>query len=242
MEAGGGGGGGAVDFGVDGLIALAVLELLLDVGGQGHLAQLLQHLQKNALIVEAHQPVATGRLRLHRGGEAAPVPKDHLGPGLQLPPRAYQTLPQAVPLVGEEEDLTGPAPGQPVADEPGGEHPGVVQHQAVSRTEELGQVVKVVVGDGPGLLVQGQQPGGVPPLQGVLGDEFLREVKIKIGCFQVSFAFLFQNFPRAPPGRPARNGRMPKRLSASGVPAPRGAGTPIRDQFTGRMYRGSKIR
>ena len=224
MEAGGGGGGGAVDFGVDRLIPLAVLELLLDVGGQGHLAQLLQHLQEDALIVEAHQPVAPGHLRLHRGGEAAPVPKDHLGPGLQLPPRAHQALPQAVPLVGEEEDLTGPAPGQPVADEPGGEHPGVVQHQAVPRPEELGQVIEVVVGDGPGLLVQGQQPGGVPPLQRVLGDEFLREVKIKIGCFQVSFAFLFQNLPRAPPGEAGAEWRDAEKAFGKGCSRPQGSG------------------
>ena len=64
----------------------------------------------------------------------------------------------AVPLVGEEEHLTGSAPGQPVADEPGREHPGVVQHQAVPRPEELRQVVEVVVGDGPGVLVQCHQP------------------------------------------------------------------------------------
>ena len=89
MEAGGGGGGGAVDLGVDSLIPLAVLELLLDVGGEGHLAQLLQHLQEDTLIVEADQPVAPGHLCLHGGGEAAPVPEDHLGPWLQLPPRAH---------------------------------------------------------------------------------------------------------------------------------------------------------
>ena len=48
----------------------------------------------------------------------------------------------------------------------------------------------MMVSDLPRPLVQRQQPGGVPPLQGVLGDEFLREVKIKIGCFQLNVAFL----------------------------------------------------
>ena len=140
--------------------------------------------------MEAHQPVAPGHLRLHRGGEAAAVPEDHLGPGLQLPARTHQALPHPVPLVGEEEHLAHPAPGEAVADEPGGQHPGVVQHQAVPRAEELGQVIEVVVGDGPGDLVQSHQPGGVPPLQRGLGDELLREFKVKIGCFQMDSPFL----------------------------------------------------
>ena len=70
--------------------------------------------------------------------------------------------------------------GVPVADEAGGEHPGVVQHQAVPGAEEPGQVVEVVVADGAGGLIQGQQPGAVPLLQRGLGDQLRRQVVIKI--------------------------------------------------------------
>lgn len=38
--------------------------------------------------------------------------------------------------------------------------------------------------DGPALPVQGEQTGGVPPFQGGLGDELLRELEIKIRSFQ----------------------------------------------------------
>ena len=77
-----------------------------------------------------------------------------------------------------------------MADKAGGQHPGVVQHQAVPRTEKLGQLIKVVVFGLAGVLVQGQQPGGIPPLQRGLGDEFLGQVKVKIRSFQTYVAFL----------------------------------------------------
>ena len=179
VQAGGGGGGGAVDLGVDGLIPLIVLKLLLDVGRQRHLAQLLQYLQEDPLVVEAHQTVPAGCLRLHRGGEAS-LAEGHLGPRLQLPARADQALPESVPLVGQQQHLTGASPGEPVADQPGWQDPGVVQHQAVPRPQQLGQLIKVPVGDLPGALVQGQQSGGVPALQRGLSDQLLRKVKIKI--------------------------------------------------------------
>ena len=132
--------------------------------------------------MEPDRPLSVVQLLLHGGGELA-IPEYHLSPRLQLPPRTDQTLPQVAALIDKEKYFTGPS-GRPVADEPGGEHPGVVEHQAVPRPEEAGQVVKMVVADGPTLPVQSEQAGGVPPLQRSLGDELLGELKIKIRSFQ----------------------------------------------------------
>ena len=174
------GSGGTDHLGVDGLVALSVLQFLFDVGRQGHPSQLFQHLQKDAFIEKLHQPVPVRQhflnLRLQ-----LPVPKVDTGTGAELLARPHQALPQVVPSVGEQQHLCGTA-GVSVSDEASGEHTGVVQHQTVPWTEELGQVVKVVMADGAGGLIQGQQPRAVPLLQRSLGDELRRQVVIKIFC------------------------------------------------------------
>ena len=88
-----------------------------------------------------------------------------------------------LPPVDEQQHLHRAAAGLPVADEPGGQHPGVIEHQAVTRSQQGGQIVKMHMFGGAGLFVQHQQSGGVPLLQGSLGDELLRQVKVKIRCF-----------------------------------------------------------
>ena len=199
MEPGSGGGGGARHPGVDRLIPLLVLKLRLDIGRQRHPAQLLQNLQENPLVVEPDRPFSVVQLLLHSGGELS-ISKYHLGPRLQLPPRPDQTLPQIAALIDKEKHFTGSS-GRPMSDKPGGEHPGVVQHQAVPRPEEPGQVVKVVVPDGPALPVQGEQAGGVPFLQGGLGDQLLGERKIKIRCFQRRTPLSIQPLATLTPGK-----------------------------------------
>ena len=182
VEAGGGGGGGAHLPGVDGLVPLRVVELGLDIGRQGHFAQLLQLLQKDALIVKADQPVAPLQHLSDLGGELA-LAEGYLGTGLHLAAGPHQALPGLVAPVDEQQHLHGTAAGLPVADEPGGQHPGVIEHQAVPRSQHGGQIVKMHVFGLAGLFVQHQQPGGVPLLQRGLSDELLRQVKVKIGRF-----------------------------------------------------------
>ena len=50
----------AVDLGVHRLVSLLILQLLLDIGRQGHFAETLQHLKEYPLIGEPHQAVAAG--------------------------------------------------------------------------------------------------------------------------------------------------------------------------------------
>ena len=101
---------GAIDLGVYGLVALLVLKLLLDVGRQGHFAQLLQHLQENPLIVEPHQAVAAGQL-LHHLRRQLSVAEGQLGPGTHTLAGTHQALPGLLTPVNEQQYLAGAAAG-----------------------------------------------------------------------------------------------------------------------------------
>ena len=129
--------------------------------------------------MEADQALAVVQLFLDGGGELLPIAEDHLGSGLELAAGAHQALPALVPLVHQQQHLAHAAGGA-VADEPGRDHSGVIEHQTVPRAEELGQLIEVVVLHRPGVLVQGEKPGGISPLQRGLGDELLGQVKVKI--------------------------------------------------------------
>jgi len=159
VESGGGCRGGADLAGVDSLVPLGVAQLRLDVGRQGHLAQPLQGLQEDPLILEADQPVAPLAYLHHLGLEGA-VPEGQPRPRLQLAAGAHQALPHLVPPVDEQQHLHRAAGGLPMAQQPGGQHPRVVEHQAVPRAQEGRQIKKMHVPGGSGLLVQHQQPGG----------------------------------------------------------------------------------
>ncbi len=61
-----------------------------------------------------------------------------------------------------------------------GNFPAVIEHQTVPAPQQGWQVIEMQVAGLPRRLVQRQQTGGVPPLQGRLGDELRGQVKIKI--------------------------------------------------------------
>ena len=182
MKSSGGGGGAAVDLGVDGLVALPVLQLLLDVGGQGHFSQSVQHLQKNALVLEMHQPVAAGQLFGDLGGEL-PISEGDTGAGAQFLTGPHQTFPRVLTPVNEQQDLTGSAAGEPMTQQSGRENTGVIEDQTVAGPQIVRQIVEVAMFPCTGILIQHQQAGGIPPGNGGLGNKLLGEFKIKITGF-----------------------------------------------------------
>ena len=180
MQTCGGGGGGAVDLGVYRLIAFSVGQLLLDIGRQGHLAQALQHLQEDALIMEPDQLIA--RIQgVHNRGRQGAISKGQLRTGLGLSARFGQAFPDAVSLVLEQKNLHGP---HPVAQKACRQHTGVVEYQAVSGIQQIQNVIKMPVTDVPGSPIQGHEPGSVPLLQRCLGNQLLRQIIVKIMSFQ----------------------------------------------------------
>lgn len=150
-----GAGGGAVDFGVHGLVPLAVLQLLPDIGRQRHLAQVLQNLQENSGIMEANQSIAAlpgparpspSRRRRQRRG---PSPPSSSGPALSGTPKGRRLYPAAA----EPRLRRRRAPGAPAA---GLADAGIVDDQAVARGEIITKVCKVPVlqlhqSGGPGI-------------------------------------------------------------------------------------------
>ena len=58
----------------------------------------------------------------------------------------------------------------------------VIQHEAVSGAQELGQVIEVMVADLAGGLVQCHQPRAVPAVKRSLRNELLGQVIVKIAC------------------------------------------------------------
>ena len=147
----------AVDLGVHRLIALLILQLLLDVRRQGHLAQSFQHLQEDPFIRELYQPVAIGQLVHHLRRQFTAAEND-LCALPQLLPRTDKALPHIVAPVDKQQNFAGPTAGHPMAQQPCRQHPGVVQDQAVARTQILRQIVKMPVLYCPRFLVQHQQP------------------------------------------------------------------------------------
>ena len=143
MESRGGRGGAAQLPGINRLIALRVLQLLPDIGRQRHLAEALQYLKEDPLVVELDDPVAALRHLQNRSSQF-PLAEKQLRARLGLSPGAAEAFPFSVPQIPQQHQLHAAAAGA-TADEAGGQHPGIVQHQAVTRLQIAGQIVKMPV-------------------------------------------------------------------------------------------------
>ena len=174
--------GGADCPAVHGLVPFLILQLRLDVGRQGHLAQALQDLQEDPLIVEFHHPVAVLLNRRNRGGQLT-VAEDDLVAQLHLPARLAQALPFLIAKIPQQKHLHGTA-GGPVAQEPGGQHSGIVHHQAVTGAQIVQDIIKMPVRHFSGLPVQDTQPGGIPLFQRSLGNQLLGQI-VPIGLRRI---------------------------------------------------------
>ena len=135
----------------------------LDVA-QGHLAQPLQRLQKDALVVEADQAAALLQL-LHDLGGQLPVAEGQSGALAELPARADREHSRTLsPLSFSSSTSQMPPPGSRCPTRRAGS------------TRELFKIrqspgVEMVVSRGAAHPIQGHQAGGVPLLNGGLGDQ-----------------------------------------------------------------------
>ena len=182
--------------GVDRLIPLLIFQFRLNVGRQWHLAQPLQNFQENPLIVEFHHPVPVFPDLPDSGCQFA-VAKNDLVSRLHFPSGLAQALPALVPQVPQQKHLHHTASGA-MTHQPGGQHPGIIHHQAVPRLQVLHNIIKMPVGHFSGPAVQNHQPGSVPPLQRRLGNQLFRQVIVKVAGFQIGSSFLFGLFSIQP--------------------------------------------
>ena len=176
-------GGGAGDAGIDRLIALAVGKLLADIGRKRHLAEALEQLEEDPLIVELHQAVAALLLGRDRRGERA-VAEREFSTGMQLSARLGKAFPDAAAFVLQKQQLHGSARRHAVAEQARGQHARIVHHKAVARLQVVHDIIKMPVLQLAGLPVEHHQAGAVAPLQRCLCDELLRQIIVKITGFQ----------------------------------------------------------
>ena len=175
----------AVDLGVDSLVALLVLQLLLDVGRQRHLAEPLEHLKENSLVVEAYQAVAV-RQDLGDLRRQLAVAEAHPRTLAQVLARTHKALPHLIALVLQKQHLAGSAAGQTASQQSRRQNAGVIQDQAVPRPQKIRQLIKVVVRPLPRRLIETQQARLVALFQRRLRNQLRREVVVKIACFHLA--------------------------------------------------------
>jgi len=178
MQTGGRRGHGAGLGGVDGLVAGFVLAVgaVRDVGRQGHAAVAFQEFQ------------ARGR-GSPSSNTFVPAPPDL---GLEGAVGQNQSCARAWRLAGAHMRQGAPGLGDAfdqdfdltaavlAAAQPGLDDAGVVEDQQVARAQQAGQVDELPVVQAAGA-VQVQQPAGVAPFGGMLGDQFGGQFVVELG-------------------------------------------------------------
>ena len=116
-----------------------------------------------------------------------------LNVGLQQTAAEYQGIPRPSLLSRTGENLPCICPQRlkkqqfhrgagafAAAVQPSRQHPAVVENQAVSRFQEGGQIIKMLVRQSAALTLHHQHPRMIPWLNRFLGDPLRRKLKIKI--------------------------------------------------------------
>ena len=165
--------------GIDGLIALVVLELRGDVGRQRHVADLLEHrVDAFPLVGKADQAVAALHRLQHLAGHQ-PIAKGELDPRLCLFTGFDQRFPDVLLLLFQQQHLDVPAGVGFDAVQARRDNAGVVDHQQVAWIQIVDDVIKVMVAARAALAVHHQQPRVVPRLHRRLRDLLLGQIKPK---------------------------------------------------------------
>lgn len=179
VQAGRGRRGRAVVAAEHGLIAFRVGQGGVDVGGQGHMPQVIES------IVDGRVEVDEAAWPIQRGGNRRPdlpavvfCDQQAFARGQFFAPR--QRFPLAILAAAQQEQL-GLAAAFFVADQPGVQHAGVVEHQQIAGAQKFWQIVDVAVRQGAAVAFQHQHAGMVARLDRRLSDhawrQFVSEVR-----------------------------------------------------------------
>ena len=179
MQACGGCSRRALMLGINRLIAVLILQLMGDVGRKGHLAQLVQNLLENTLIMELDEPVSFFYHVQHGAGEKSVAELNHRA-RLAFLSGFHQGLPDIILLAGQEKHFDFGAGVGLCADQPGRNYLGIIDDQAVPGLQIFLDIPEGPVFHFAGILVQNHQSGGSAVLQRILRNQFLGQVIIKI--------------------------------------------------------------
>ena len=164
------------------LIAAAVLQFFVDVGGQGHLTQLIQDLLKDALVDKLDNAPAKVGAAFYNRSEHAVAKADH-ATGFQPSSGAHQSFPVVLIQALQQRYLAGDAAVLLLSDQPGGDHLGVIDHHCVTWIQIGWQIKKMPVCPQPIFTVADQHPASIPGIQWRLGDQLLGQIIVKIMGF-----------------------------------------------------------
>ena len=174
-------GGAAVYLGIDRLIAGLVLQLLVDVRRQRHLAQAVEHILKHALILKAHGAPAVLSHRQHLGPQLA-LAEHEARAGLGLFAGLEDDLPVGEVQPAQQQELNRPAGTLLHAVQACRDDAGLVDDEHVAGIQIVDHIVKDSVLDGACVSVIDQQAAGIARTGRRLRDQLLRQVVVKIGC------------------------------------------------------------
>jgi hypothetical protein len=166
------------DPGVHRLVRLRIPGALPDVGRKRDLPPPLDRLLHGHIPFQGDpprtvlQPLAEVRPQMSFREDHPGSPPDPAGPH-QGPPCAFRLPPH-------QKDLHPPARTFLAALQAGGDHPGVIEHQEISRGQELREVPEDPVREGSGAPVQHQKARRVPGLRGLLGDPILGKLVVEV--------------------------------------------------------------
>ena len=161
-----GGGGRAFGLGVDRLIAVLVGQLLVDIRGQRHLAQLVQQLFEHALIGEAHHAAAGFLHVFHDGAMQQPIAEAAHRTRLQPTARTHQRFPVRGVDAAKQQHLHGYAGVLLHAQQTGGDDLRLIDDQRVTGIQIVHNVVKMLMLNGARVPVQHHQAAVIPGLHG----------------------------------------------------------------------------
>ena len=131
--------------GIHRLIPLTILQFRLNVGRQRHLAQPIQYLKENALIIKADKAIAIGQL-IHDLARQRTITKGYLRPLFEALTGAHKTFPHLLATIDQQQHLAGTATGQTLTQQTGRQHAGVVENETIPFTEIVCQIIKMPMG------------------------------------------------------------------------------------------------
>ena len=197
MQSGGRCGGGAFGAGIDGLVAVVILQLLGDIGRQGHQPDLVQNVVDILVffVVEGEPDEAVPFLQdvRHLAREDA-VSEDTARAYPRPLTRLDQALPRIQLVLAQEQKLQPcllPALGVPI--QARGNDLGVVDDQNVLRGNIVRDIIEMPVFDRTVRPVDDHEPGGVAAVGGMMGYQLRGQVVGEIRGLQICSDALVEN-------------------------------------------------
>ena len=171
---------------IDGLIPFLIVKLLRDIRRQRNLSRAIQHLFKNAVIVQIDQAAAF-RVRLSLDRDPKLVVYNIPMRRFCAPCRTCKRLPAIALHAFQEKKLHVPARILSLCKQARRDDAGRISHEHIARLQMFQNIREHAVGDRFRLSVVDQQPRGRAILRRGLRDQLMRQIIIKIaGLHSVS--------------------------------------------------------